>query len=296
MHFKHIAARLTAAMLLVGTLITPVSALTGTVTTEGSPLRLRSEANTESAILKNLVNGAQVEVLDAAVEGWYQVTYKGFTGYVSSEYLTISDEAAPAAQSAEVEDESSYVRVVDGPLNIRSGPTTDSEKVGSLSTGKVVEVIGYADGWYQVKSGYICAEYVTESSAEEAKNSGKGQEIANYALQYLGKPYVYGGNSPKGFDCSGLTSYVYKQCGYSINRTASGQLDNGRSVSKSELQPGDLVFFNEGSSKSRATHVGIYIGGNEFVHAANPRKGVVTTSMNSSYYSAYYIGARRVAG
>lgn len=296
MHFNRIAVRLTAAMLLVSTLVTPAFALTGTVTTEGSSLRLRSEANTDSAVLKKLANGVQVEVLNAVEEGWYQVTYKGFTGYVSSEYLTVSDDAAPAVQSDETEEEPSYVRVVDGPLNIRSGPSTDSEKVGSISTGKVVEVIGYADGWYQVKSGYICAEYVTESSAEEAKNSGKGQEIANYALQYLGKPYVYGGSSPKGFDCSGLTSYVYKQFGYSINRTASGQLDNGKSVSKGELQPGDLVFFNEGSSRSRATHVGIYIGGNEFVHAANPRKGVVTTSLNSSYYSTYYIGARRVAG
>ena len=85
-----------------------------------------------------------------------------------------------------------------------------------------------------------------------------------------------------------------KHFGYTINRTASTQMDNGTSVSRSELQPGDLVFFNNGSSSKRATHVGIYIGGGQFVHASTSTTGVIVSDMNSSYYTSTYVGARRL--
>lgn len=349
MHCKRIAARLAAAMLLVTTLITPASALNGVVSTGGSVLRLRAEANTGSSILKNLANGAQIEILDTLESGWYQVKHQGTVGYVASEYVTMGDgntavyvqvvdgplniRSAPSADAEKVgslavgkvvevkgladgwyqinagyicadyvtevdasmaqQAEPAYVRVVNGPLNIRSGPSADTDKVGSLPTGKVVEVKGLSNGWYQISSGYICADYVTESSAAEMQSSGKGQEIANYALQFVGCRYVYGGASPKGFDCSGLTSYVYKQFGYSLNRSASAQLSNGRSVSRGELKPGDLVMFAT-QGGNRASHVGIYIGGNQFVHAANSKKGVVVSGMGSSYYASRFVGARRI--
>lgn len=342
MQFKGIAARLTAAVLLVGTLMTPASALNGTVTTESGSLRLRAEANTESSVLQNLANGAQVEVLNTLDNGWYQVAYQGTTGYVSGEYITFyvqvvdgplnvrsapstdaekvgslavgkvvevlslkdgwyqtsngyicADYVAEADPSQMQKAEPSYVRVVEGPLNIRSGPSSDTEKVGSLPTGKVVEVKGLSNGWYQISSGYISADYVTQADASDLQSSGKGQEIANYALQFVGHRYVHGGRSPSGFDCSGLTSYVYQQFGYSINRTASAQLNNGRSVSRSELKPGDLVMFAT-KGGSRVSHVGIYIGGNQFVHAANSSKGVIVSSMGSSYYTSRFVAARRI--
>ena len=110
----------------------------------------------------------------------------------------------------------------------------------------------------------------------------------------MGYPYVYGGSSPSGFDCSGFTSYVYKQFGHSINRTASAQLDNGYAVSMSELQPGDLVMFKKGSTSKRATHVGLYIGNNQFVHASTSSVGVIISSMSEAYYTTGFVGGRRL--
>lgn len=98
---------------------------------------------------------------------------------------------------------------------------------------------------------------------------------------------------PSGFDCSGFTQYVFRQCGYSINRTADAQYSNGSYVSYDSLQAGDLVFFANTYSASGITHVGIYIGGGEFIHAANG--GVKISSLSESYYSSRYYGARRIA-
>ena len=110
----------------------------------------------------------------------------------------------------------------------------------------------------------MSADYVTIIDAAEAASSGSASEVVDLAMQYLGYPYCYGGSSPSGFDCSGFVRYVYSQFGCSLNRTASAQMSNGTSVSMSELQPGDMVFFlKSGSGASRASHVGIYIGGGQ---------------------------------
>ena len=300
MDFKRIASRLTAGVLLAGTLVTPALAATGTVNTEGSYLHLRTEANTDSSILKNLPHSTKVEILSALDNGWYQVSFDGITGYVSGSYLTvteedtqISDNAVPAADASE--SEKIYIKVTEGPLNIRSGPGTEYDRVGSLYAGRVMEVTEILTGWYKIKSGYISADYALQIDAAEAQAAAtKGQEIADYALQFVGYPYVHGGSSPKGFDCSGFTSYVYKQFGYSINRTCSGQLDNGTPVSINDLQPGDIVIFNKGNASTRATHVGLYIGNNQFVHASTPTKGVIINKMSDYYYTTGFVGARRI--
>jgi cell wall-associated NlpC family hydrolase len=166
-------------------------------------------------------------------------------------------------------------------------------------------VIGINEGWYKVKhdgkTGYLRSDlmdiiggYSTSSSARVSAPTETGNALVDFALQYLGYSYVYGGASPSsGFDCSGFTSYVYKNFGYSLTRNATGQYrDNGVVVSKSELVPGDLVFFDAGTGK--ITHVGIYIGGGEFVHASSARVGVVVSSLDSSYYLNGWYGAKRV--
>lgn len=112
--------------------------------------------------------------------------------------------------------------------------------------------------------------------------------------KYLGCRYVSGGSSPStGFDCSGFTSYVYKQCGISISRSSGAQASNGTAVSKANLQPGDLVLFNNRANTS-VGHVGIYIGGNTFIHAGNSGTGVITTSLSDSYYQSRYVTGRRI--
>ena len=288
MHFPRSAARLTAGLLLVSALVTPSLAATGTVNAGGSTLRMRAESNTGSTILKNLDHGTQVEVLTAVENGWYQIAHEGTTGYVSGDYLTV--DAAEAA-ALPVEELPTYVQITTSALNVRSGPGTEYEKVGQLGMGTVAEAVATLDGWYQLESGYISAEYAQEIDPSQM---GQGQAIADFALQFVGYPYVYGGSSPSGFDCSGFTSYVYKQFGYSINRTASTQLDNGYAVSMSELQPGDLVMFKKGSTSKRATHVGLYIGNNQFVHASTSSVGVIISSMSEAYYTTGFVGGRRL--
>lgn len=282
---KQLAAKLSAALMALTTVIVPsLAADIGTVTSD-TGLNLRSEASTDAAVLATLDYGTQVDVLSTSGDGtWHKVTYNGMTGYMSGDYLQVTEEQL-------------YGQVMDGPLNIRSGPGTECGTVGSLSTGAIVEIeelVGGYGGWYKIEQGYVSSDYVAQVDASVAASSGKGSQIAQYALQYVGCPYVYGGSSPSGFDCSGFTTYVMKHFGYTINRTASSQMDNGTSVSKSQLQPGDLVFFNSGNSSKRATHVGIYTGNGQFVHASTSTTGVIISDLNSSYYSSTYVGARRL--
>ncbi len=293
------AVRFTTGLLIAGLLATPALAATGTVDSGSATLRVRSEASVAGDVLAKLSNGTQVEVLSKTSDGWYEISCDQAAGYVSGEYLKVD---AAEADALPVQSGPIYLRVDTGssPLNIRSGPGTSYEKAGKLQDGDVVRAIEEADGWYKIEDGYICADYVQQIDAEEAaaaeqekKASGAGAEIAAYAQQYLGYSYVYGGSSPKGFDCSGFTKYIYKQFGYSINRSASDQLKNGSSVSKDELQPGDLVFFRQGGSSRPASHVGLYIGNGEFIHASEPGVGVIISGMDS-HSARGYVGARRI--
>ena len=306
MDLKRTASRHTAGLLLAVSMVSPALAATGTVNTEGSTLRLRSEANTSSSVLTKLPHNSQVNVIDQPDAGWYHVSYKDMEGYVSADYLIVTEDgappaeapaAAPAAQSAAPTDQladAMYIKVLQGPLNIRTGPSTDYDRVGQLSVGRTAEVLDVLDGWYQIEDGYVCGDFVKEVDAAEAQNSGKGQEIADYALQFLGYRYVYGGSSPSGFDCSGFTSYIYKQFGYKLNRSASDQLSNGVAVSRGELQPGDLVMFKKGGSSRPASHVGIYIGNNQFIHASTSKVGVIISRMSDAYYTTGFVGGRRI--
>lgn len=126
--------------------------------------------------------------------------------------------------------------------------------------------------------------------------SSIGEQMAQMAKSYVGYKYVYGGASPEaGFDCSGLVYYICGQLGYKVNRTADYQVNNGVAVEKSNLQPGDLVFFTSYNSTSRAIgHVGIYIGNNQFVHASTPSTGVIISSLNNAGYVQRYVTARRI--
>lgn len=122
-----------------------------------------------------------------------------------------------------------------------------------------------------------------------------GQQLADTAKSYLGYKYVYGGASPAtGFDCSGFVYYICGKLGYTVNRTADAQVNNGVAVEKANLQPGDLVFFSNYKTYTGIGHVGIYIGNNQFVHASTATTGVITSSLNEATYVKRYVTARRI--
>ncbi len=124
--------------------------------------------------------------------------------------------------------------------------------------------------------------------------SGNGRDVVRVAKKYKGAKYKWGGASPKGFDCSGFTWYVYqKATGLDITRGVQEQWNRGRSVGKNDWKPGDIVFFKNTFERG-LSHNGIYIGGDDFIHAENERTGVVISSLKSDYYSDHYAGARRL--
>ena len=133
---------------------------------------------------------------------------------------------------------------------------------------------------------------------DQTAEYNQGKVLA--AMQHLGTRYVYGGASPSGFDCSGFTMYVYRQYGYSLPHTATGQWQSGlgsRVYSIGELQPGNLVFFNDPSRNAgkACSHAGIYVGGGQFIHASSSRsRGVIISDLTSGYYNTYFVGGIHV--
>ena len=262
----------------------------GTVNADG--LRLRAEASTESDILATVNTGTQAVVLGETGDGWYQVVLEGVEGYMSGEYLDVAAQADADLGKGRVDCGGSS-------LNVRSGPDTSYDRLGSLSDGAVVDITGVDSGWYQISfqgsTGYVSSDYLSPcSSSTGSASSALGQQIVDYAKQYLGVPYVWGGNGPNSFDCSGFTKYVYAHFGYSINRRASHQLQNGVSVDRSELQAGDLVFFYNGKDSTPVSHVGIYIGDGDFIHASSNSYTVEISSLYAPNYDQKYVYARRI--
>ncbi len=121
--------------------------------------------------------------------------------------------------------------------------------------------------------------------------SGSTSSIVQYAFQFLGRPYVYGANGPKAFDCSGFTSYVYRQFGVSLPRTAAEQSSVGESVSKGDLRPGDLLFFN---TSGYISHAGMYIGDGQFIHASSGSRCITVSDLSESYYTRTFVKAKRI--
>lgn len=133
-----------------------------------------------------------------------------------------------------------------------------------------------------------------EYSYSAPASSGEGSDIADFATQFVGCPYVYGGTSPDGFDCSGFAQYVYSNFGYDIARVSSSQAEYGEEVAREDMEPGDLILFQD-SGRSRIGHSAIYIGDGNFVHAANPSAGVRIDNIDSSsYYDTRFVTARRI--
>ena len=282
---------------LLGTVLTAMctigasAATLGAGTVTADALRLRSTPAAEGEILATVSSGTNVVVLDEAEDGWYKVNYNSVEGYMSGEYLDVATKADTALGYGKVDADGST-------LNMRAGASTSFDSLCSIPSGTVLELEGIYEGWYKVtyagNTGYVSSDYITiTTEPATSTSSALGEQIVALAKQYLGTPYVLGGNGPSSFDCSGFTKYIYAQFGYTLNRTATDQLQNGVSVSRDELQPGDLVFFKYNTSKP-VSHVGIYIGNGEFIHASTNRYMVQIDQMNTGHYANVFVYARRI--
>ena len=149
-------------------------------------------------------------------------------------------------------------------LNVRSQPSMTASVVGQYPYGSTITVTGSVDVWYQIKynSGYayVHKDYVNFYTQSTAPQSTLGQQVVDVAKRYIGTPYVYGGSSPAGFDCSGFVKYVYSQFGVNLNRIAADQASNGYAVSASAMMPGDIICFANYGGSGYIGHVGIYVG------------------------------------
>lgn len=285
-------------------------------------VNVRTEANTGSAVVGKIYDGAVAQILET-VDGedgqWFKIVSGNVEGYIKSEFFLYGEAAAEAID----EYVTRYAVVIADRLNVRENPDMEARRIGYIDNGERVRLLESGSEWLKVqytdsKTGYVAAEYVTiaeefvyartleeeaaelaarkalearqhVSEAQAAENtvvtaaspagsySDSGElrsGIVEYAKQFLGNRYVHGGQSlESGTDCSGFTSLIYAQFGYSVSRTPSGQLANdGRSISYSDARPGDIICYG---SDGKCTHVALYMGDGQIIHSANSRKGVV---------------------
>ena len=271
-------------------------------------LNVRSGAGTSYSKLGKLEYKEKVTVLSTS-NGWSKINYNGKTGYVDSSYLksTLQDSTNDNTNN-ETTGTTKYVNTTSG-LNVRSGAGTRYSKLGKLEYKEKVTVLSTSNGWskinYNGKTGYVDSSYlqstVPGSNGNNANNnnntvSTKANEVIAYAKTLLGKPYVWGAQGPNSFDCSGFTYYVFKnKAGIVLPRTSSAQSKYGTYVSKSNLKAGDLVFFDtNGANDGNVSHVGMYIGNGQMIHASYGQKKIVIANFNDSYYQKAYVNARRV--
>lgn len=258
---------------------------------KGSDVRMRSGPGTNYSILGTYQNGTALTVTGTE-NGWSKVTIGGTSGYIRSDYV-----------SGGADSKTGYIKGND--VRLRSGAGTSYSILGTYNNGTPLTITGTSGDWTAVTingvKGYVNSAYVSTTKTEGGNGGGStsstsiGETIVATAKQYMGAPYVYGGMSPSGFDCSGFVNYVYKLCGYSMSRVASSIYNNnGTYVEKANLQIGDLVFF--ASNSSSIGHVGIYIGNGQFIHSSSGAGCVVISDLSSSYYLKNYVGAKRIAG
>ncbi len=289
------------------------------------PLNVRSGPGTKYDRVGSLKEGAAVTILETD-GSWYKISCGNISGYVSGEYITLntasSEDTPKQKPEQEPEQEPETVPeqkpetspeikveemgpqdglVMTGSLNIRSGPSTDYDRVGSLKAGNVITIIGKSGNWYKITTGkvtgFVSAKYVTPMN--ELESSPVGEAAAALAKSLVGAPYVYGAEGPKSFDCSGLIYYIYKQLGYKLGRTATQQYNNnGEFIAFKDLEPGDLIFiynpkYDSSGGTKPVTHVGIYVGNDQFIHASTTGDCVKYSDLYGSHYK-HMVGFKRI--
>jgi cell wall-associated NlpC family hydrolase len=263
----------------------------GIANVESGNLNVRAGAGTGEKLVGKLPKNAACEVLDTTDDGWAHIKSGEVEGYVSLEFLLTGPDARVKAKE--------LVRTVavaetDG-LNVREQPSTDSAVMTQVLKGEELEYVDtLSDGWVQVsidgEDAYVSEEYVTVTDVLDTAITmtellyGQGVsdvrvDLCEYAKQFVGNPYVWGGTSlTKGADCSGFVMSVFKKYGISLSHSSRAQANEGTKISLSDLKPGDLIFY--GNSSGTINHVAIYIGGGQIVHASSPKTGIKISKYN----------------
>ncbi|RHT59476.1 hydrolase Nlp/P60 [Clostridium sp. AM29-11AC] len=277
-------------------------------------LNIRQEPKEDGKIIGKMTSKSAGEILESTEDGkWYKIKSGPVTGYVSSEYILTGQ----AAKDEALQEAKLMAIVSTDRLNARTEPTTDAPIWTQISNSERYNVLSQQDGWVEIEldttSAYVATEYVdvryalneaiefTPMEESSGSSGGKGSsggsssgskggsssgttsskrtQIANYATQFLGNPYVWGGTSlTNGADCSGFTMAVMSHFGVSLPHHSGSQASCGRAISSSEKRPGDLIFYTD--SSGTINHVALYIGNGQVVHASNPSSGIKISNWN----------------
>ncbi|HHI3609211.1 TPA: SH3 domain-containing protein [Bacillus anthracis] len=287
----------------------------GTYVVNATSLRVRTGPATYHSVIGGVLNGTTLNVIGS--EGsWFKVNYQGKTGYVSSEFMKFVKGGTTTPEQPKQPEQPNQGAIGDyyinaSALNVRSGEGTNYRIIGALPQGQKVQVISENSGWskinYNGQTGYIRTRYLSKTPVGGAvdnnkpnnnqnnnqnnnnntgNNSGNSSSILAYAKGMQGVPYIWGGTSANGVDCSGYIYHVFKKFGHNISRqSVAGYW--GSLPQTSNLQPGDLIYF-QNTYKSGPSHMGIYLGGGSFIQAGD--KGVAIASLSNSYWKSHFLG------
>ncbi len=276
------------AMLLAATALAADIA-TGAGCTTGSSLRLRAEPSTSASVVTTLDKSVAVAILDDSVDGWYKIAYNGSTGYVSADYLNVDQDNVFTT----------YGRVNSDGVNVRSDASTDSSVLATIEEDAIVTVNGLVDGWYDVTceygtEGYIRSDFLdlTESSSSTATSRPPPSSTWARVMCTAGPPPA--GLTAPASPCTCTASTATPA---PLRHQPVAEWPGHPVYSISELQPGDLVFFNDPSRNAgkACSHAGIYTGDGQFIHSSSSRSGgVIVSSLTSGYYNTYFVGGIQV--
>lgn len=261
----------------------------GICNVEENNLNIRKEPDESGKLAGKLPKNAACEIVSIE-NGWAYITSGKVEGYVKEEYLLTGFEAKKKGEELA---SAIAVATADG-LNIREFPSTDAEVVTQVASGEMLDIVEIQnDGWIKVylddEEVYVSSDYVEVKSdlntaitmTELMYGQGVSDvrvDLCQYAKQFLGNPYVWGGTSlTNGADCSGFVLSVFAKYGVSLPHSSRAQANMGTSISSSELAPGDLVFYAKGGT---INHVAIYIGGGQVIHASSPKTGIKISNYN----------------
>ena len=312
---------LTGCILVLTLALVSTAAMAATVPGKisGTNVKMRKAPNTSATIIQKLTNST-VTVVDKSGD-WYKVSFNKKTGWVNDDYIKL------VSVKGNINSNGVNFRISPSTSSKKISVLKKNTAVVVLQTSK-----GWNKIKIGTKTGYVASKFVSNSAAKTTSNLNTATKetvskdvfqttaakvsrstdavtlsdaleeaetindrIVSYAKQFNGVKYLYGGDTPQsGFDCSGFVGYVYIKFGVKLNRSAAGMYSNGLKVSKKELEPGDILFFDASSRKASGTidHVGLYLGGDSFIHASSSNGKVRIQKL--SEYRGIYLGAKRV--